>query len=256
MEAAPHYTLLTLLTVSKVLYTVDADDMVHTVDMVYTVESMFTFCNIVVLLVFVNLNILHCSLRSQVMSSMLIHSMYHLHRQLSTSMCKIWVDRCPRGFDWGMSFFPGECSNQFFSFIHGPCIQFGQLYVGFTDSSKVRVNISKYSRAYKFDNNISWPAPKIPPSQVQVQVLESKGKMYLCQHSQRHSRVQHCKDQGEDISNQPLQSLSPLHLGGHRVSAWLHLLSNTTTALQLLTLFVEHSHFFAPLCTSLHFFAC
>ena len=169
MEAAPHYTLLTLLTVSKLLYTVDADDMVHTVDMVYTVESMFTFCNIVVVLVFVNLNILHRSLRSQVMSSMLIHSMYHLHRQLSTSMCKIWVDRCPRGFDWGMSFFPGKCSNRFFIFIHGPCIQFGQLYVGFTDSSKVRVNISKYSRAYKFDNNISWPAPKIPPSQLQLQ---------------------------------------------------------------------------------------
>ena len=78
MEAAPHYTLLTLLTVSKLLYTVDADDMVHTVDMVYTVESMFTFCNIVVVLVFVNLNIYHRSLRSQVMSSMLIHSKYHL----------------------------------------------------------------------------------------------------------------------------------------------------------------------------------
>ena len=39
MEAAPHYTLLTLLTVSKLLYTVDADDMVHTVDMVYTVDT-------------------------------------------------------------------------------------------------------------------------------------------------------------------------------------------------------------------------
>ena len=77
--------------------------------------------------------------------------------------------------------------------------------------------------------------------------------MYLCQHSQRHSRVQHCKDQGEDISDQPLQSLSPppLRLGGHRVSAWLHLLLNTTTALQLFTLFFEHSHFFALLCTSL-----
>ena len=69
--------------------------------------------------------------------------------------------------------------------------------------------------------------------------------MYLCQYSQRHSRVQHCKDRGEDISDQPLQSLSPLRLGGHRVSAWLHLLLNTTTALQLFTLFFEHSHFFS-----------
>ena len=57
--------------------------------------------------------------------------------------------------------------------------------------------------------------------------------------------------EGEDISDQPLQSLSPLRLGGHRVSAWLHLLLNTTTALQLFTLFFEHSHFFALLCTSL-----
>ena len=76
--------------------------------------------------------------------------------------------------------------------------------------------------------------------------------MYLCQHSQRHSRVQHCKDQGEDISDQPLQSLSPpfalVDTGSPPgcTSCWtqpplcnsLHFSLNTVTSL----------HFFAHLC--------
>ena len=53
------------------------------------------------------------------------------------------------------------------------------------------------------------------------------------------------KTKGKIYLTSPYNPSPPLRLGGHRVSAWLHLLLNTTTALQLFTLFFEHSHFFA-----------
>ena len=68
--------------------------------------------------------------------------------------------------------------------------------------------------------------------------------MYLCQHSQ----AKHCKDQGEDISDQPLQSLSPFTLVDTGsppgcTSCWTQ--PPVCTSLHFLVLLGEHNYVFA-----------